>query len=630
MIRLAPFLFFYLTGCTEYGLQGDDDTTAPADDDATLEEVCNGVDDDLDGLIDEGYLDSDGDGIADCTDDDCDVEIPAAGEVEILESCTGEIPGLVSEPWDVVVEARYPFDDVQMAPAVGHLTDDNGDGLYGPGDVPDIVFCAGTVLRAIQGDGSGEVFSASGYSGSRGVAIADIDQDGVPEILAVDDHTETVEAVDNTGQRIWIGPIQQWAEYPQPTVADVDGDGDVEVVAGLLVIDACTGQTEVELTWIYPDWHTPVLADLDGDGTAEIIVGDKVSAHNGASEWSSSADGLGMFAAVANLDGDLHGEVVFATRGHLNVHDDDGSVLGTFELPGSEVGPPAIADFDGDGEPEVAVPATSVLSVWDMDGTMLWSSEIVANGYAGCSGFDLDADGAAEVLYADAFHFRIFDGATGDVLFEDADHAAESYMEYPVVADVDADGEAEILVASSGSPNAGITVYGHDGPGWAPVGQTWPIHDFAAGMIGDDGTVPIPIPQPWHEHNLFRAAPVSTEPARPDLVLVEGETCVASCDHGPVKVSYGLANQGAADVASAVGISLYAVHGESEEWIDTHFHGPIAAGQVLEGDFFQLDPGQWGDGVILRADDEGSGEGQFSECDEGNNELPLLGVICQE
>ena len=35
-------------------------------------EVCNGRDDDGDGDIDEGFSDSDGDGFADCVDDDCD------------------------------------------------------------------------------------------------------------------------------------------------------------------------------------------------------------------------------------------------------------------------------------------------------------------------------------------------------------------------------------------------------------------------------------------------------------------------------------------------------------------------------------------------------------------------------
>ena len=83
-------------------------------------------------------------------------------------------------------------------PSVGHVTDDNGDGVVGPGDIPDIAstfwdggdFCRGTswnsqVLRLVSGDGSGEHWSVSEIPGHPGwevgnyaTAMGDINGDG--------------------------------------------------------------------------------------------------------------------------------------------------------------------------------------------------------------------------------------------------------------------------------------------------------------------------------------------------------------------------------------------------------------------------------------------------------------------
>ena len=46
-------------------------------------EICNGVDDDCDGLIDEGFTDTDGDQIADCIDDDDDND----GILDVNDNC---------------------------------------------------------------------------------------------------------------------------------------------------------------------------------------------------------------------------------------------------------------------------------------------------------------------------------------------------------------------------------------------------------------------------------------------------------------------------------------------------------------------------------------------------------------
>ncbi|HEY6562259.1 MAG TPA: VCBS repeat-containing protein, partial [Polyangiaceae bacterium] len=58
--------------------------------------------------------------------------------------------------------------------------------------------------------------------------------------------------------------------------------------------------------------------------------------------------------------------------------------------------------------------------------------------------FDFNGDGAAEVLYNDECEFRVYNGRTGQVLFKNVSNSRTG-IENPVVADVDNDGNAEVV-----------------------------------------------------------------------------------------------------------------------------------------------------------------------------------------
>ena len=77
--------------------------------DQNIEEICNGLDDDCDGATDEEFVDSDGDGEADCVDPDDDGDgIPEDGDgsgvegdnpcspPELAESCDDNCPGVAN------------------------------------------------------------------------------------------------------------------------------------------------------------------------------------------------------------------------------------------------------------------------------------------------------------------------------------------------------------------------------------------------------------------------------------------------------------------------------------------------------------------------------------------------------
>ncbi|MBK7861184.1 MAG: VCBS repeat-containing protein [Archangiaceae bacterium] len=125
-------------------------------------------------------------------------------------------------------------------------------------------------------------------------------------------------------------------------------------------------------------------------------------------------------------------------------------------------GAPAIADLDGDGEPEVALAGMHCLSAFDPgpDGTLTlkWTRPIhdYTSGQTALSAFDFDDDGRAELLQVDEQTFRIVDGATGAERYAQP-HCSSTAYDLVVVADLDGDGHAEVILSANTS---GATVVG--------------------------------------------------------------------------------------------------------------------------------------------------------------------------
>jgi hypothetical protein len=645
----SSLILLLLAGCgTENNLNGKetdpafdpgDTATDPITDTADTDVVpedCNGEDDNGDGNIDEGFPDDDGNGRADCMDRECPVlDLGSAGVVDILEECSGTSTSIVDDPWNAAIEWQYTVSSgsgVIVMPAVGNLTDDNGDGRVDEDDTPDIAFStwSSNTLVALNGDGTGELFEISGFDGQGGVTIADVDSDGTPDIVAIETGGR-IAAVDATGSIKWTSATFPMMAYPQPTVADLDNDGEVEVIGDVGVVEGTDGRTVATLSGMTNSWRTPVAADLDQDGQQEIILANKVFDMDGNTLWTNSGTGSGNFAAVADVDGDPGGEVFFVSNGMAYLHDDDGSLITSFPVPGGVIpGPPAIADFDGDGQVELAVPNSTQISVFETDGTLDWSARMQDNsGLAGCSGYDVNGDGAYEVLFADEIAFRIYDGATGAILYENTNHSSGTVWEYPVIADVDNDGSAEIVVADNGGAWHGITVFGHAGSvGWPKSGTTWATHDFAVTNIEADGHVPSPPDPSWQIYNVFRARPSVDDPSSADLVVSITDVCVADCDYGPVELGIQVANQGGADVDAGTIVAIYADDGVPR-LISTVTLPAIPAGTLLDGIQVDLGPEDVGDyGFLAVVDDDGTGTDDVGECDETNNTDMWTDVFC--
>ena len=545
---------------------------------------------------------------------------PEVYTVEVDDDCTSS--GGVGS-FDPVVEWQWTgweglptYTHVVSTPVVGDLTDDDGDGVLGDGDTPDIVFTAFQekeqtkegVLVAISGDGSGTHWMASvDVYGNGGVALGDLDGDGWPEICA-SSMTHSIVCTDRFGNELFRAGDRP-AYNGHPAIADFNGDGRAEIAYGAELFT----NTGVRL-WAGDGGiggrsatHASVPVDLDGDGIMELVAGNTVyNFVNGTVRWDDGmADG---YPAIGNFDDDKEPEIVRVIPGSLLLLDSDGTLIWESAIDREDRGgPPTVADFDGDGEPEIGVAGYATYTVVDTDGSVLWQNPTDDNSSSitGSSVFDFEGDGRAEVLYADEESLWVYDGATGEVLLQLEQHASNTRLEYPVIADVDGDGATEIILASV---NAwwdgwdGITIIGDAENSWAPARRIWNQHAYHITNVDNFGGIPEEQVPNWQSWNNFRAAGTEYGPSvwRANLVPGEPAVCTAECQDGLVTVWVPVENQGQVPAKNVI----------AKLGSETSELGRLEPGEVGVA-AFAMHKDTWGNFTIDPDD-------TISECDEAN------------
>jgi len=410
-----------------------------------------------------------------------------------------------------------------VTPLVANLTDDNGDGNIDLCDVPDVVVVAyGCDDPGLCIATDGHIYVLDGATGElhfrietevnagRTPALGDIDDDGMVEIIsAVNDR---LVAFEHDGTLKWTSPDEGViGSSHNAALADLDLDGDVEIVEGRGIFDhdgilvALPGVTDYS--------GAPTAADLDGDGDLEVILGGSAIHHDGVPYFVLEGVGgfNGGFGQVANLDGDPQPEVVFATHDGLVIAEHDGTVAAPLLSPiaeGEYDRPVTIHDFDGDDTAELAVKTETQYAVMELDASVHWSAVVDENSYgSGGTAFDFLGDGTAEAIYADEHNLFVFDDTGGALL--SVPRSSYTAIEYPVVADVDNDGSAEIVVVSNRNQSGVATaptvqVVRDIDDRWIPARRIWNQHSYHVTNVREDGTIPSPEPRSWEHLNTFR------------------------------------------------------------------------------------------------------------------------------
>jgi Calx-beta domain/Right handed beta helix region/FG-GAP-like repeat len=392
-------------------------------------------------------------------------------------------------------------------------------------------------------------------------AVEDLDGDGQKEVIwggydvfVLSGSSGAIRSRGDSGQRIW----------PGVAVADLTGDGSLEIVVGrggdqvtaYRFAPASGVLTTVwQRTGIFGsgEVRTLAVADLDHNGTLEVVAGrasggdtKQLAALSGAtgatlSGWPARRDGelgfgWGMYnnnVAIADLDGDGDLELIGPTDTHyitaldhsgnqllaspiydvddtappplpwsrVGVHVDHAVDLRGYANCGTEHRPnfanvgPAIGDLDNDGTPEIVVPGDVYnCAIGDGPGDLYYlpwvferdrtrwvtgpynwtvlptpdpgSGPLIQGQYDTIEDAvvntvlaDLDGDGVKEILYA-SYDGRLHAWWVSDKTEHgswpyDVPGAGIRFASEPVVADLDADGQAEVIFASWPQKGAG-------------------------------------------------------------------------------------------------------------------------------------------------------------------------------
>ena len=344
--------------------------------------------------------------------------------------------------------------------------------------------------------------------------------------------------------------LNSWYKDPQPMFADFNGDGVPEVMVYDQIYNAVTGDLIVDGGFAAKGWNFGIgtmhktnennsapslmaIGDLDGDGLPEIAAGSMAYKVNIVSTTNPALNSITLMSqcepftgigdgATAFVDMDLDGQLdvvvlrrnpssptspygagsialfIWNPRTGKVLHD---NAITDIPANGTWGGPaiPLIADMDGDGVPDIGVSAYNVLRTYKYDKAtrtikLMWNLP-TSDGSAstGITLFDFNLDGKAELVYRDETHLRIIDGSTGNNLTTIVNSSCTA-SEYPVVADVNNDGAAEIIITgySGGCVGTGyVHVFSSNPAGrWAPARKVWNQYGYNTININEDLTVP--------------------------------------------------------------------------------------------------------------------------------------------
>jgi outer membrane protein assembly factor BamB len=221
-------------------------------------------------------------------------------------------------------------------------------------------------------------------------ALADVDGNGTLEVV-VGSADNRVYCLNNDGTRRWMLPTNGMV-FSSPAAADLlTGDGGKEEVVIASYSDSlyCLADTVIsgndtcKLRWkVFIDNiadGSPAIADVDGDGQLEVVVGngtDDVYCFDGATgtqEWARMNLPIGNSARtlfIADVDGNGDLEAVIGSDGGQIIcfNAESGTTLWQKNM-GIAVRAPFPGDIDGDGRIEIVVGTTTGNVVYALDDT---------------------------------------------------------------------------------------------------------------------------------------------------------------------------------------------------------------------------------------------------------------------
>ncbi len=434
-------------------------------------ETCNGVDDDCDGSVDEGFA------VLQCGLGSCQRETP---------SCAGGVPQACNaHPLEVFLE-RLPRLATGDEPVDMTAADLDGDGhldIVGTNRLSDDIS-----IR--YGDASGafgpEIRLVAGDAPAA-VAVGDLDGDGLIDLVAVNRGSDDLTIFRQSPARVFTnsGPIQTGDAPEDFALGDLDRDGFVDLIV------ANTGSNTVRVYF--------------GDGTPMPAFG--VDLPTG---FAPAAVAITR-APLTVVAGNPLGELIVLDRGSDDLRVFTQTAPRVFVQPfppvatGSRPEAMAVADLDDDGDVDIAT-ANSLSDDLSLfrgrgDGTFdLVATVPTSPDPVDLAALDVDADGRSDIIALSrasnrvSVHLRL----EGLEIYDfPGEYVVGSAPRSLAVADVDGDGRPDVVTANGGSDDLSVLL-GQSGGRFAPARGIIAVgapESIAAGDLNGDGRTDVAVPR---------------------------------------------------------------------------------------------------------------------------------------
>ncbi len=484
-------------------------------------------------ICDNG-IDDDGDGFVDCYDGgDC------AGSNSCTEFYFGNSVLCQDEPTEnptFSIRQEWGSEDQSASslstPVVGDIDQDGTPEILVPKRYSEDIVVIDGVSGAVE-------FKINlGWRPESTLAIGNIEDDDCAEIFVFEFTQRKIASYDCEGNLNWEKSTS--INYPAvPSLADFDGDGNVELYFRNEIRDAATGNVLVAGSgnWGTDYAHAPLAIDMNGDGQLELITGHEIWEVNLAGgslipyadmnddltggdffikSWSGK-NRTGVSAADFDLDGDIDilisGAYGSSSADPTTVFfwDVSEGTVKTYADPSNDhnkgTGRINIGDTDGDGYLNATYVSDQKLYSLEINRTTgnlepIWIKGIDegTSGFTGCTLFDFNGDGAFETIYRSESTLHIINGSNGTSA-NSITCISRTQEEYPIVADVDGDGASEICVTCytsnstpfsplSNTQYSQVRIYGADNEIWQPARSVWNQHAYYNVNVNDDLTIP--------------------------------------------------------------------------------------------------------------------------------------------
>lgn len=422
--------------------------------------------------------------------------------------------------------------------------------------------------------------------------LADFDGDGKVELYVKDEIYDA-----HTGVRIVKSTATSWARVNGgPVAVDMEGDDNLELVLGCAIYSVNLGARTVDggslsLLKSVPDYfirneyNATSVADYNQDGFLDVLASGSTIAHGeNTTVFFWDVRNNSVLTYIDPIPGDI---TIFACPDQTGAYYENGWKNGTGRIN--------IGDLDGDGRLNASyVSGKYLYALDDKMQPLPWSPKLVneeTSGHTGCTLFDFNGDGKSEIVYRDERFLYIINGTDGTIYNQQA-CVSRTNREYPIVADVDADGSTELCVTCgfddsdainnfctlSYSRYSHVRVFKSGADPWVPARRVWNQHGYFNVNVNDDLT--IPIKQQKH-HVVFSTGSCTVGPNRPlntflnqapflnqdgcptykspDLAYVDNSLTVnqPTCPNQNFTVSFQITNEGDIALSGNVPITFY-------------------------------------------------------------------------